>query len=191
MSWMMDRIKTELGFKIKESDEAAKEPDDIGTTLSELSRKIDALLAAQSKIININVEGAEMESIDVGTLQPDGSRTQFTFGKETAILTLPIPAGMSGRSVVSVYEYDAGGASIIVTRSAWLSKTKGDRSGRAVMTSSPNFQLAIDVTVHPGEIEAHAGETWYLMVRNEGRRGDTSLGRKIGTAVKWYPAQAD
>jgi hypothetical protein len=100
--------------------------------------------------------------------------TQDFNGAAVVVGTIKVPAGASGKSRLQVYEY----VDTKTDRRVWLSKSRCDMSvssGAAyAYGKTPTVYLSVGVppavnptTNLPTEVFMQAGETWYVMIKNE------------------------
>lgn len=112
------------------------------------------------------------------------------FTDQTVICKLVVPDWpVSNPNSISVFEHRGPPT----FRRAWLSKTWGDMSSRVApfhqVGQGPVFQFCINGN-DPNAVQMKSGETWYLMIRNEGLfppYPQSHGGTDCPIGIKWYP----
>ena len=137
-----------------------------------------------------NIGGTSYGVLNVGNMSPDGARTTssgFT-GSKVVIATLVPPAGLStNTNTISIFEY--GGTGGAYSRKAWLARSPCDTSAvwpAYEADTGPVFNYSIGGS-DPSAVNMKVGETWYLIVVNQGPFGGNSC--KSGSCdigIKWY-----
>jgi hypothetical protein len=93
--------------------------------------------------------------------------TQDFNGAAVVVGTIRVPAGVSGASRLQVYEY----VDTKTDRRVWLSKSRCDMSQSSgasyAFGKTPTVYIRVGGTPVAGELLMQAGETWYVMIKNE------------------------
>jgi hypothetical protein len=116
----------------------------------------------------------------------------FGSSKSTVVVAqIDVPSGISGPTTLAIYEY----ASSSTPRRAWLSQTRCDMTATAAPYfmggNGPVFQIQVGGFADSTKVNMQPGETWYLMVKNEGggRTGSITDSCSSGTCdigIKLY-----
>jgi hypothetical protein len=84
-----------------------------------------------------------------------------------AVAQIDVPADIKGGTTLAVFEY----AGNQTTRKAYLSRTMCDTSATSkpylIRSTGPVFNVQVNGTPTTSAVNMQAGETWYLMVKNE------------------------
>ena len=115
-------------------------------------------------VVTPNLEGNS--SVTEMTFTGERFVTQDFSGAAVVVGTIRVPAGVSGKSSLQVYEY----VDTKTDRRVWLSKSRCDMSqfGAAYASGkTPTINIRVGGTPAWNEVLMQPGETWYLMVKNE------------------------